>query len=80
MSNSEAMRGRGGEIRILHHEPHFQARERTNDLIATDHDLVPAAVLTRPQIASVSATEQDCRDRGLDHSVGTARCGDAAYG
>ncbi|MET9694172.1 mycothione reductase [Streptomyces sp. NPDC006514] len=51
-----------------------------DDLIAADHDLVPAAVFTRPQIASVGATEQECRDRGLDYLVGTARYGDVAYG
>ncbi|MFJ7266432.1 mycothione reductase [Streptomyces sp. NPDC099050] len=51
-----------------------------DDLIAADHDLVPAAVFTRPQIASVGATEQDCRDRGLDPLVGEARYADIAYG
>ncbi|MGW2584259.1 mycothione reductase [Streptomyces virginiae] len=51
-----------------------------DDLIAADHELVPAAVFTRPQIASVGATEQDCRDRGLDYLVGTAGYGDVAYG
>ncbi|WP_323182869.1 MULTISPECIES: mycothione reductase [unclassified Streptomyces] len=49
-------------------------------LIAADHDLVPAAVFTQPQIASVGATEQDCRDRGVDYRVGTAGYGDTAYG
>ncbi|MFE5559810.1 mycothione reductase [Streptomyces sp. NPDC056544] len=51
-----------------------------DDLIAADHDLVPAAVFTRPQIASVGATEQECRDSGLDYRVGTAGYGDIAYG
>ncbi|MFH8576744.1 mycothione reductase [Streptomyces zaomyceticus] len=51
-----------------------------DDLIAADHDLVPAAVFTEPQIASVGATEQDCRDRGLDYVVGMAGYGDVAYG
>ncbi|MER5758964.1 mycothione reductase [Streptomyces sp. NPDC002082] len=49
-------------------------------LIAADHDLVPAAVFTQPQIASVGATEQDCRDGGVDYRVGTAGYGDTAYG
>lgn len=51
-----------------------------DDLIAVDHDLVPAAVFTQPQIASLGATEQDCRDRGLDYVVGLAGYGDVAYG
>ncbi|MFI9742171.1 hypothetical protein [Streptomyces sp. NPDC052494] len=40
----------------------------------------PAAVFTQPQIASVGATEQDCRDRGLDYVVGLAGYGNVAYG
>ncbi|MFG2340485.1 mycothione reductase [Streptomyces yangpuensis] len=51
-----------------------------DDLTTCDHDLVPAAVFTQPQIASVGATEQDCRARGLDYAVGTAEYGDTAYG
>lgn len=51
-----------------------------DDLTSADHDNVPAAVFTRPQIASVGATEQDCRARGLDYRVGTARYADVAYG
>lgn len=51
-----------------------------DDLIEADHDLVPAAVFTRPEIASVGATEQQCRDRGLDFVVGGARYEDVAYG
>ncbi|MFG3000247.1 mycothione reductase [Streptomyces sp. NPDC048340] len=49
-------------------------------LIAADHELVPAAVFPRPQVASIGATEQDCRDRGLDPLVGEARYEDVAYG
>ncbi|MER7762235.1 mycothione reductase [Streptomyces sp. NPDC097619] len=48
--------------------------------ISCDHERVPAAVFTRPQIASVGLTEQDCRDRGLTYRVGTAEYADIAYG
>ncbi|TCN44762.1 pyridine nucleotide-disulfide oxidoreductase [Kribbella orskensis] len=51
-----------------------------DDLIATDLDVVPAAVFTNPQIATVGATEQDCREAGDDYVVGTARYADVAYG
>ncbi|MDJ0384788.1 mycothione reductase [Streptomyces sp. G-G2] len=51
-----------------------------DDLISADHDLVPAAVFARPQIASIGATQQDCRERGLDPLVGEARYADIAYG
>ncbi|WP_406179332.1 FAD-dependent oxidoreductase [Streptomyces sp. NBC_01006] len=53
---------------------------RPDDLIACDHEVVPAAVFTQPQIASVGATEQDCRDKGLDYCVCIADYGDIAYG
>ena len=51
-----------------------------DDLMATDHDVVPAAVFTNPQIASVGATEADCREAGRDYVAGTARYADVAYG
>jgi mycothione reductase len=51
-----------------------------DDLVAADHDVVPAAIFTNPQTASVGATEQDCRDRNRDYVVGTARYADVAYG
>ncbi|MFE7595646.1 mycothione reductase [Streptomyces sp. NPDC057494] len=51
-----------------------------DDLTTCDHELVPAAVFTQPQIASVGATEQDCRDLGLDYRVGMTGYGDVAYG
>ncbi|MFD9597191.1 mycothione reductase [Kitasatospora sp. NPDC059973] len=51
-----------------------------DDLIATSHDAVPAAVFTRPQIAQVGRTEQECRDAGLDYTTATRRYADVAYG
>ncbi|MFC5262157.1 mycothione reductase [Kribbella qitaiheensis] len=51
-----------------------------DDLIATDLDVVPAAVFTNPQIAAVGATEQECREDGRDYVVGTTRYADLAYG
>lgn len=50
------------------------------DLIGADHDLVPSAVFTRPEIASIGATEEECRDRGGTFLVGTASYADVAYG
>ncbi|WP_328966831.1 mycothione reductase [Streptomyces sp. NBC_00239] len=51
-----------------------------DDLTSADHERVPAAIFTRPQIASIGATGQDCRDRVLDPLVGEARYADVAYG
>ena len=49
-------------------------------LRATDHDVVPAAVFTYPQIASVGATEQDCRDAARNYVAASTRFADVAYG
>ncbi|MFE9629429.1 mycothione reductase [Streptomyces sp. NPDC006463] len=51
-----------------------------DDLIRTDHGAVPAAVFTRPQIAHVGRTEQQCREEGLDYAVAVRRFSDTAYG
>ena len=50
------------------------------DLREISHELVPSAVFTNPQIASVGRTEDDCRRDGLDFSVGIAEYSDVAYG
>ncbi|WP_405059167.1 mycothione reductase [Kribbella sp. NBC_01505] len=51
-----------------------------DDLRATDHSVVPAAVFTDPQIASVGATEQECREAGKDYVAASHQYGDVAYG
>ena len=50
------------------------------ELRATDHGVVPAAVFTNPQIASVGATEQDCRDAARNYVAASIRYADVAYG
>ncbi|MFD3400560.1 mycothione reductase [Kribbella sp. NPDC058693] len=51
-----------------------------DDLCATDHEVVPAAVFTDPQVASVGSTEQDLRDAGSDYVAASTRFADVAYG
>lgn len=51
-----------------------------DDMISTDHRFVPSAVFTRPQLASVGRTEQQCRADGLDYAVGVRSYADVAYG
>jgi mycothione reductase len=51
-----------------------------DDLITADHDTVPSAVFTDPQIAQVGATEQELRAAGTAYRVGTTRFADTAYG
>ncbi|MBB5835899.1 mycothione reductase [Kribbella italica] len=51
-----------------------------DDLIRAAHDVVPSAIFTRPQIAAVGLTEQECRDRKLAHRIGKTAYADVAYG
>lgn len=51
-----------------------------DDLISAEHEIIPSAVFTEPQIASVGRTEQDCRDAGLDYVVGVTPYAEVAYG
>lgn len=48
--------------------------------VGAEHDVIPAAVFTHPQVASVGATEQDCRDRGDDYVAGCVDYASTAYG
>ncbi len=49
-------------------------------LIATDHAAIPSAIFTSPQVASVGATEQQCRDDGVDYTASVTAYSDTAYG
>lgn len=51
-----------------------------DDPIASDHRYVPQAVFSGPQVAWVGLTEQECRERGLRHTVGVRDYGGVAYG
>ncbi|MBB2988595.1 mycothione reductase [Mycolicibacterium iranicum] len=51
-----------------------------DDLREVSHDLVPSAVFTNPQIASIGRTEKSCRDDDLDYRVGIAEYSEVAYG
>jgi mycothione reductase len=44
------------------------------------HELVPHAVFSDPQIASVGLTEQEARRRHVDHIVSVREYADVAYG
>lgn len=51
-----------------------------DDLRAVSHELVPSAVFTHPQIASIGRTEKSCRDDDLEYRVGITEYADVAYG
>ncbi|MGV9271415.1 mycothione reductase [Kitasatospora sp. NPDC003701] len=63
------------EARVVAHN-----LQHPGDPTATSHDAVPAAVFTRPQIAQVGRTEQECREQGLDCTTAVRRYADVAYG
>ncbi|GAB78342.1 mycothione reductase [Austwickia chelonae] len=67
---------------VANHEARVVAHNLTHpqDLRPFDHRAVPSAVFTIPQIASVGATEQQLRERGVPFVSKVQRYGDTAYG
>ena len=71
---------------LLKHVANHEARTvrhnlgHPNDLISSHRDFVPAAVFTKPQIASVGLTEAQAREQGIDVMVKVQNFGDVAYG
>ena len=70
----------------LKHVANREAEAVKHNLLHADsprsvsHDLVPSAVFTHPQLASVGRTEKNCRDDQLTYHVGVAEYSDVAYG
>ncbi|MGI5129053.1 mycothione reductase [Pseudonocardia sp. CA-107938] len=70
----------------LKHVANHEARIVKHNLLhpedpkRTDHRFVPHAVFTRPQIAAVGRTEEQCRAEGRDITVKIQAYGDVAYG
>jgi mycothione reductase len=48
--------------------------------ITSEHEIVPSAVFSNPQVASVGLTEEQAREKGVDHVVVRQAYGDTAYG
>ena len=59
---------------VRHNLLHPDTPRRTNNA------LVPSAVFTDPQIASIGLREQDCRARGIPYVTTVQRYGDVAFG
>ena len=51
-----------------------------DDLVSTDHEHVPSAVFSHPQVASVGLTEQQARAAGRSYVVGRRDYAGTAYG
>ena len=54
--------------------------DRPEAMVTSNHEVVPSAVFTSPQIASVGLTEQEARERGLRYVTARQSFGDTAYG
>ena len=50
------------------------------ELASADHDHVPSAVFSHPQVASIGLSEDDAKSRGIDYVVGRRDYADTAYG
>jgi mycothione reductase len=70
----------------LKHVANHEARVVQHNLlhpdqpITADHRLVPAAVFTDPQIASVGLRERDAREQGIEYVTKVQAFGDVAFG
>ncbi|MBN9643244.1 mycothione reductase [Corynebacterium mendelii] len=51
-----------------------------DQMIPLPHEVVPSAIFTHPQIATVGMTEKQARDAGYDITVKVQKYGDVAYG
>ncbi|NNG20764.1 mycothione reductase [Naumannella sp. ID2617S] len=51
-----------------------------DDLIPANHDAIPHAVFSHPQVAAVGATEQQLREQGRDYVKAVQDYGSVAYG
>lgn len=67
---------------VANHEARITQHNLLNpgDMKRTDHRFVPAAVFTRPQVASVGLTEDQARKAGIDVVCKIQAYGDVAYG
>ncbi len=67
---------------VANHEARVVAHNlaHPDQLREFDHRVVPSAVFTQPQIASVGLTEGEVRAAGLDYVTATQAYGDTAYG
>ena len=67
---------------VANHEERTVAHNlaHPDDLVASDHRFVPAAVFTHPQIAYVGLTEQQAKESGRRYVTAVQDYGSTAYG
>ena len=67
---------------VANHEQRVVAHNlaHPDDLIASDHRFVPAAVFTHPQLATVGLTETQAEEQGVRYVTALQEYGGTAYG
>ncbi len=67
---------------VANHEERVVAHNlaHPDDLVASDHRFVPAAVFTHPQLASVGLTEEEVAASGRRYATAVQHYGSTAYG
>lgn len=68
------------QVRALRHNLLVAERQAAGPMCSVDERLVPHAVFSHPQVASVGLTERDARAAGLPISVANKPFGHTAYG
>ncbi|KAJ1684432.1 hypothetical protein LUZ63_020187 [Rhynchospora breviuscula] len=66
------------DARVVKHNLHHA--DDPSQMVAADHDNVPSAVFSSPQVASVGLTEEQAREQGVDLAVGRHTYAEIAYG
>jgi mycothione reductase len=67
---------------VANHEANIVAHNiaHPDELREMNHDLIPAAVFSHPQIGTVGLTERECVERGLDYTAHVQEYASAAAG
>ncbi|GGF41426.1 mycothione reductase [Marmoricola endophyticus] len=66
------------DARVVKHNLHHV--DDPAQMVAADHEHVPSAVFSHPQVASVGLTEEQAREQGIDLAVGRHTYAEIAYG
>jgi mycothione reductase len=66
------------EARVVQHN--LLHLDDPDAMVKANHDAVPSAVFTSPQIASVGLTEQEAREQGVAYVTARQTYGDTAFG
>ena len=66
------------DARVVQHNLHHL--DDPSAMVTADHDNVPSAVFSHPQVASVGLSEDQAREQGIDLAIGRHTFAEIAYG